>query len=156
MLNEFREFAIKGNVVDMAVGVIIGAAFSGVVKSLVDDVLMPPLGLITGGLDFAGMFLVLNDGVPSGPYESLAAARNSGATVVAYGLFVNALVGLGLISGALFFLVRWINRLRRPDTPPAPRSRACPFCKSHVDRDATRCAHSTSALPPVGEAVGAA
>ena len=149
MLREFQEFAIKGNVVDMAVGIIIGAAFTGVVQSLVDDVLMPPLGLVTGGLDFAEMFLVLKPGVPDAHYATLAEARAGGATVLAYGSFLNALVGLLLVASALFFIVRWINRLRRPDTPPAPRSRACPFCKSHVDQSATRCAHCTSELPPV-------
>ncbi len=153
MLQEFREFAIKGNVVDMAVGIIIGAAFTTVVKSLVDDVLMPPLGLVSGGIDFAEMFLVLRPGVPSGPYATLSEARASGATIVAYGNFVNTVVGLLLVSGSLFLLVRWINRLRRPDTPPAPRSRACPFCKSHIDKTATRCAHCTSNLAPEGEAL---
>jgi large conductance mechanosensitive channel len=147
MLREFKEFAIKGNVIDMAVGVIIGAAFSTIVKSLVDDVLMPPLGLLIGGLDFAGKFVVLRAGAQPGPYVSLAQARESGATVLAYGNFVNAVVTFVFVAAALFVVVRWINRLRRPDTPPAPNTKACPFCKSNIHLSATRCAHCTSELP---------
>lgn len=146
MLREFKEFAIKGNVIDMSVGVIIGAAFGAVVKSLVDDVLMPPLGLLTGGLDFANHFLVLHGGRTPGPYSTLAEAKASGATVIAYGAFLNAVVAFLLVSFALFFVVRWMNRLRRPDTPPAPNTKACPFCKSSIDSTATRCAYCTSEL----------
>jgi len=147
MLSEFREFAIKGNVVDMAVGIMIGGAFSTVIKSLVDDVLMPPIGLATGGLDFSSKFVVLQEGTTAaGPYATLEAAQKAGAVTLRYGLFLNQIVSFIIIAVALFFLVRWINRLRRPDTPPAPTTRPCPYCLSHVDQKATRCSHCTSEL----------
>lgn len=149
MLREFKEFAVKGNVVDMAVGIIIGAAFTTVVKSFVDHIVMPPLSLLTGGLDFSNKFLVLRDGSAPAPYATLADANNAGATVVAYGQFINAAVALLLVALALFFVVRWTNRLRRPDTPAAPRTRACPRCKSTIDDQATRCAFCTSEVEPV-------
>ncbi len=148
MLKEFKEFAVKGNVVDMAVGIMIGAAFSGVVKSIVDDLLMPPLSLLTQGLNFVDKFIVLRTGKPPGPYASLSQAKAAGATVLAYGQCINAIVSLLLIAFVLFFLVRWINRLRRPDTPPAPSTKACPYCKSIIDVKATRCAYCTSEIQP--------
>lgn len=146
MLKEFKEFAVKGNVMDMAVGIMIGAAFSSVVKSIVDDLIMPPVTLLTGGLNFADKFLVLRAGTPPGPYVSLAQAKTAGATVVAYGQLINSLVSLLIIAIVLFFLVRWINRLRRPDTPPAPTTKACDFCRSVIDVAATRCPQCTSEL----------
>ena len=147
MLKEFKEFAIKGNVVDMAVGIMIGGAFSTVTKSLVDEVLMPPIGLITGGLDFTNKFIVLRDGANAAPpYTTLAEAKAAGATVIGYGSFINSIVSFMIIAIVLFFLIRWINRLRRPDTPPAPSTKACPYCKSIIDLGATRCAHCTSEL----------
>lgn len=147
MFAEFKEFAIKGNVVDMAVGIILGAAFSGLVDSLVKDVLMPPLGALTGDLDFAEQFVVLRTGASPGPYASLSAAREAGATVMAYGAFINSVVSFLMIALALFFVVRWMNRLRRPDTPAAPTTQACPRCRSSIDATATRCAFCTSDLP---------
>ena len=149
MFKEFREFAIKGNVVDMAVGIMIGAAFSTMVKSLVDDVIMPPIGLLTGGLDFSSRFVVLQDGSTAAPSPSLEAAQEAGAVVLRWGLFVNATVSLLLVAMVLFFLVRWVNRLRRPETPPAPTTRACPFCRSHIDEVASRCPQCTSEVEPV-------
>lgn len=146
MLKEFKEFAVKGNVIDMAVGIIIGAAFTTVVKSLVDDVIMPPLGYLTGGLDFVQKFVVLRVGSLPGPYPTLAEAKASGATVLAYGSFINAVVAFLMVATVLFFLVRWINRLRRPDTPAAPNTKSCPFCKSSIDVGAKRCAYCTSTL----------
>lgn len=146
MLQEFKEFAIKGNVVDMAVGIILGAAFTGIVQSVVDDVLMPLLGLATGGLDFSEHYVLLSDGATAPPYASIAAAREAGASVLAWGELINAMVSFTLVALALFFLVRWINRLRRPDTPPAPNTKACPYCKSHVDQGAVRCPQCTSEL----------
>ena len=146
MLKEVKEFAVKGSVMDMAVGIMIGAAFSSVVKSIVDDLIMPPVSLLTGGLSFADKFLVLRAGTPPGPYVSLAQAKTAGATVVAYGQFINSLVSLLIIAIVLFLLVRWINRLRRPDTPPAPTTKACDFCRSVIDVAATRCPQCTSEL----------
>ena len=146
MLSEFKEFAIKGNVIDMAVGIIIGAAFTTVVKSLVDDVIMPPLGFLMAGLDFAEKFFVLRPGATAGPYATLAQAKASGATVLAYGNFVNSVVALIMVAMVLFFVVRWMNRLRSPNTPAAPNTKICPFCKSTIDLSASRCAHCTSAI----------
>ena len=146
MLKEFKLFAVKGNVIDMAVGVMIGAAFAAVVKSLVEDLLMPPLSLITGGLDFADKFIVLKAGSTPAPYSSLAQAKEAGATILSYGQFINVAITFVLIAIALFFVVRWVNRLRRPDTPPAPSTKSCQYCKSVVDIEATRCAHCTSSL----------
>ncbi len=146
MLKEFKEFAIKGNVIDMAVGIIIGAAFTTVVKSLVDDVIMPPLGSLTGGLDFSQKYIVLRPGAAAGPYETLAQAKADGATVLGYGNFITAVVAFLMVAMVLFFVVRWMNRLRRPDTPAAPNTKACPFCKSSIDKAASRCPHCTSTL----------
>jgi len=146
VLKEFKEFAIKGNVVDMAVGIILGAAFTSIVQSVVDDVLMPVLGLATGGLDFSEHYVLLKDGTTPPPYATIAAARDAGASVLAWGELINAVVSFTLVALALFFLVRWINRLRRSDTPPAPSTKPCPYCKSHVDVAATRCPQCTSEL----------
>ncbi|MDT8437361.1 MAG: large conductance mechanosensitive channel protein MscL, partial [Gemmatimonadota bacterium] len=111
MLKEFKAFALKGNMLDMAIGIVIGAAFGTIVKSLVADVLMPPLGLLLGGVDFAEMFVVLREGAVAGPYASLAVAQEAGATTLNWGLFVNALVSFLIVAFALFFVVRGFNRL---------------------------------------------
>jgi large conductance mechanosensitive channel len=113
MLKEFREFALKGNVVDMAVGIIIGAAFGTIVKSLVDDVIMPPIGLMLGGVDFASFFVLLKEGSPAAPYASLAEARAAGAVTVNYGVFINAVISFLVVALVIFFLIRMMNRLRR-------------------------------------------
>ena len=148
MLKEFREFAVRGNVVDMAVGIIIGGAFGTIVQSLVKDVLMPPIGLLIGGVDFTDVFLVLKEGTTSGPYATLEAAQAAGAVTINLGLFVNALISFLLVAWAVFLLVRGMNRLRRAqdegaDTP-APTTRPCPYCKSDMAIEATRCPHCTS------------
>ncbi|MBT8192512.1 MAG: large conductance mechanosensitive channel protein MscL [Acidimicrobiia bacterium] len=146
MFNEFREFAIKGNVVDMAVGIMIGAAFTSVVNSVVSDIITPIVGSVAGGLDFGDRFWVIESGDPAGPYASVTAAREAGAVVVAYGRLINQIISFLIVAAVLFLLIRWINRLRRSDTAPAPTTKPCPFCKSHVDRDATRCPQCTSEL----------
>lgn len=148
IMKEFREFAVKGNVVDMAVGIIIGAAFGTVVKSLVDNVLMPPLGLLLGGVDFEEIFIVLKEGTTEGPYVTLAAAQEAGAVTMNLGLFVNALVSFLIVGFAVFLLVRGINRLRReqPKPPPAPTEKPCPYCLQNVLLKATRCPHCTSEI----------
>ena len=122
MLKEFREFAIKGNVVDMAVGIIIGAAFGTIVQSLVNDVIMPPIGLVLGNVDFSNLFVVLKQGVPPGPYAALVDARTAGAVTINYGAFINTVVSFLIVAFAVFILVKNINRLKRQqeEAPPAP------------------------------------
>lgn len=144
MLQEFREFALKGNVVDMAVGIIIGGAFGGVVTSLVNDVLMPPLGQLTGKVDFSSLYINLS----GTPYDSLAAAEAAGAAVIKYGVFFNALINFGILAFAVFLLVKQINNLRREAPPPPPDTRPCPFCKQSISLEATRCAYCTSEVAP--------
>lgn len=119
MLKEFKAFAMRGNVVDMAVGIIIGAAFGSIVKSLVDDIIMPPIGLLLGNVDFSELFLVLKEGAVAEPYATLAAAKEAGAVTLNYGLFVNAVVSFTIVAFAVFMLIRTINRLRTEE-PPAP------------------------------------
>jgi len=150
MFKEFKEFAVKGNVVDMAVGIIIGAAFGAIVKSLVDDVIMPPIGLVLGNVDFSNLYLLLRDGAVAGPYASLAEAKKAGAVTLNYGLFINAVVSFTIVAFAVFLLVRAINRLKRQvEAPPAsaePATKECPYCCSAVPLKATRCPHCTSEL----------
>jgi large conductance mechanosensitive channel len=149
MLKEFREFALRGNVVDMAVGIIIGGAFGAVVKSLVDDLLMPPLGMLTGGMDFANRYVLLEPGTPPGPYASLEQAKAAGAATLNYGLFINHVVSFLLVGLSVFMLVRAINRLRRQQQAPAPTptTRPCPFCATDIPKAAMRCPNCTSELP---------
>ena len=147
MLKEFREFAMRGNVVDMAVGIIIGGAFGTIVKSLVDDVLMPPIGLALGGVDFSNFFVVLKDGNPAGPYAALAAAREAGAVAVRYGLFVNSVISFLIVAFALFMVIRGMNKLRKAEAaPPPPATKECQFCCGTVPLKATRCPSCTSQL----------
>jgi len=146
LVKEFREFAVKGNVVDMAVGIMIGAAFTTVVKTLVDEVVMPPLGLLTGKVDFAQKFIVLRPGDPAPPYESVAVAKKAGAILMSYGLLVNAIVSFLLVALVLFFIVRWVNKLRPAAPPPPAETKPCEFCKMDIHKDATRCPHCTSEL----------
>jgi large conductance mechanosensitive channel len=147
MFKEFKEFALKGNVIDMAVGIIIGAAFSTVVKTMVDEIIMPPLGLITGRVDFSDKFLLLREGTKhAGPYATLGEAKEAGAVILGYGQLLNASLSFLMVALALFFLVRWINKVRRPGAPPPPNTKNCPFCKSCIDVEAVRCAHCTSNL----------
>ena len=125
MLKEFKEFAVKGNVLDMAVGIIIGAAFGTVVKSLVADVMMPPIGLLLGGVDFSNLFITVSQGSVAGPYETLAAAQEAGAVTINYGLFANEVVSFTIVAFAVFMLVRSFNKLKKeeeaaPAAPPAP------------------------------------
>ena len=149
MLKEFKEFAMRGNVVDMAVGIIIGAAFGTIVTSLVADILMPPIGLLLGNIDFANLFIVLKEGAKaSGPYASLAAAKAAGAVTINYGLFINTVISFLIVAFAVFLLIRSINRLKRQEeAPPAvPTTKECPYCISMVPIKATRCSHCTSEL----------
>jgi large conductance mechanosensitive channel len=148
MVKEFREFAVKGNVVDMAVGIIIGGAFGTVVKSFVDDVMMPPIGLLIGDVDFADLFLTLKGGATPGPYETLEAARDAGAVTLNLGLFFNAAVSFLIVGFAVFLLVKSINRMKRETPAPAPATteKECAHCFTNIPIKATRCPHCTSEL----------
>jgi len=146
MLKEFKEFAMRGNVVDMAVGIIIGGAFGTIVKSLVDDVLMPPIGMMLGGMDFSELFLTIKEGATAGPYSGLAAAKEAGAVTVNYGLFFNAVVSFLIVAFAVFLLVRTINNMRRKQEAPAPTTKECTYCFMSIPIKAKRCGHCTSQL----------
>ncbi len=148
MLKDFKEFAVKGNVVDMAVGIIIGAAFGTIVTSLVNDVIMPPIGLLLGNVDFSNLFAVLRDGTPAGPYASLADAEKAGAVAVFYGKFINTIISFIIVAFAVYLLVRGINRLKREqEAPPAePTTKECTYCLSTIPIRATKCAHCASQL----------
>jgi len=149
MWKEFKAFAIQGNVVDMAVGIVIGAAFTAIVNSLVADIIMPPLGVITKGIDFSNAFLVLSKGTVPGPYETLAAAEEAGAIVLRYGTFLNKLISFAFIAFAIFLVIRYINKLRDPrqtPDPPAPSIKKCSYCFSDIPIQATRCPNCTSEL----------
>ena len=148
MLKEFKEFAMKGNVIDMAVGIIIGAAFGTIVNSLVQDVIMPPIGLLLGNVDFTNIFAVLKEGKVAGPYASVAAAKSAGAVTINFGVFVNTIISFILIAFAVFLLVRTINRMRRQEEAPpaAPTTKECTYCFSAIPIKATRCPNCTSEL----------
>ncbi len=148
MFKEFKEFAVKGNVVDMAVGIIIGAAFTSIVNSLVNDIIMPPVGLILGKVDFTNLFLVFREGKVPAPYSSLADAKAAGAVTLNYGIFINAIISFIIVAFAVFLLVRTINRLKRQseEPPVVPVTKECPFCISVIPIKAVRCAHCTTDL----------
>ena len=148
MLSEFKQFAMRGNVVDMAVGVVIGAAFGAIVTSLVNDLLMPVLGLILGNADFTNLFIVMSEGSVPGPYETLALAQEAGAVTLNYGLFINAVISFLIIAFAIFLLIRSINRLQRQEeSPPAePTTKECTYCFTEIPIQATRCPNCTSEL----------
>lgn len=151
MWKEFKEFALRGNVLDMAIGIIIGGAFTPIAKSLVDDVLMPPIGLLLGGVEFGDLFVVLRGGEPTGPYLTLAQARETGAVTINYGLFVNTVITFFLVAFAVFLLVKGVNRMRRRQEgaePDEPTSRKCPYCLSDIPLKASRCAFCASELAP--------
>ncbi len=141
-ISEFKEFAAKGNVIDLAVGFILGAAFGKIVTSLVNDIIMPPIGMLLGGVNFADLFVSL-DGKS---YPSLAAATAAGAPVIAYGSFINVIIEFLIIALALFFIIKAINRLKREEPPAAPNTKDCPYCKESIAKEAVRCPHCTSDL----------
>ena len=145
MFKEFKDFAMRGNVVDMAVGIIIGAAFGTIVKSLVSDIIMPPIGLLLGNVDFANLFLVLKQGAAAaGPYANLAAAQEAGAVTLNYGMFINTVVSFLIVAFAVFMVIKQINRLKKEEAPAPPNTKSCPFCLSTIAIKATRCPHCTS------------
>jgi len=151
MIKEFKAFIMRGNVVDMAVGIIIGAAFGAIVTSLVNDVIMPPIGMVLGNIDFSDLMIVLKQGAVPGPYDSLAAAKEAGAVTLNYGAFINTLIIFLIIAFVVFFfIVRPITRLSAREKaaapPPAPTTRECPFCCSVIPIQAKRCPNCTSQL----------
>jgi large conductance mechanosensitive channel len=156
MLKDFKTFIMRGNVVDMAVGIIIGAAFGTIVSSLVKDVIMPPIGLALGKIDFANLLVVIKQGTPPGPYDTLAAAQAAGAVTINYGFFINTVITFLIIAIVVFFLiVRPIAKMRerqqaKQEVPPpaAPTTKECPYCFSNIPIKATRCPNCTSELKP--------
>jgi large conductance mechanosensitive channel len=147
MLKEFKAFIMRGNVLDLAVGIIIGAAFGTIVKSLVDDVIMPPIGLALGNVDFSNLFVLLKEGAKAAPpYASLADAKAAGAVTINYGQFINNVVTFLIVALAVFLVVRAANRLRPPEAAEAPNTRDCPFCRMPIPVAATRCPQCTSDL----------
>lgn len=148
MWKEFKEFALSGSVLDMAIGIIIGAAFAPIVKSLVDDIIMPPIGLLLGDVDFTNLFAVLEPGTPPGPYASLEAAKAAGAVTVNYGVFITTIITFLIIALAIFMMVRTINRWRREEPAAEPTTRECPQCLSEIPIAARRCAHCTMEVAP--------
>jgi len=151
VFKEFKEFILKGNVMDMGIGIIIGAAFGAIVGSLVTDVLMPPIGLLLGNVDFANLFIILKAGVTPGPYETLAAAHQAGAVTLNYGQFINTVISFLIVALAVFFMVRSVNKLRREQAAPAPAPAApatkeCPFCATNIPAKAVKCPFCTADL----------
>ena len=148
MFKEFKEFAMKGNVVDMAVGIIIGAAFGTIVKSLVDDIIMPPIGLLLGNVDFSNLFLVIKQGAVAGTFTTVAEAQKAGVVTINYGMFFNTVISFLIVAFAVFMLIRGINKLKREEEAPPkePTTKECPKCLSTISINASRCAFCTSEL----------
>ena len=146
MLKEFREFAMRGNVVDMAVGIIIGAAFGRIVNSLVADIIMPPIGLALGNVDFSNLFITIKQGTTAGPYLTLAEAQKAAAVTMNYGMFINKVISFIIVAFALFLLIKGMNKMKRDqEAPPAvPTTKECPRCFSAIPLKATRCPNCTS------------
>ena len=148
MFKEFKEFAMRGNVVDMAVGIIIGAAFGGIVSSFVADIIMPPIGIALGNVDFSNLYAILKEGNIPPPYPSLAEAKKAGAVTLNYGVFINTIISFLIVAFSVFLVVRNINKLKRQqEAPPAePVTKECPYCLSAIPLKAVRCAHCTADL----------
>jgi large conductance mechanosensitive channel len=146
MLEEFKKFILRGNVLDMAVGIIIGAAFGSIINSLVSDVIMPPIGLLLGGVDFSNLFIVLKDGAKAAaPYASLAAAKDAGAVTMNIGVFINTIISFLIVALAIFMLIRGVNKLYKKKEE-APTTKDCPYCLMSIPVRATRCGHCTAEL----------
>jgi large conductance mechanosensitive channel len=146
MFKEFKEFAMKGNVIDMAVGIIIGAAFGTIVKSLVDDVLMPPIGLLLGNADFSNLFWVIKEGAAASPYANLAAAQAAGAVTINIGIFINTIISFLIVAFSVFLVIKNVNRMKKEPPLPDPTTKECPFCLSTIPIKAGRCPYCTSDL----------
>ncbi len=148
MFKEFKEFALRGNVLDMAVGIIIGAAFGGIVISFVSDVIMPPIGLLLGNVDFSNLYIILKEGTAAGPLASLAEAKKAGAITISYGVFINTIINFLILAFVVFLFIRNINKLKRKEEAPttAPATKECNYCFISIPIKATRCPHCTSEL----------
>ena len=142
MFKEFREFAMRGNMVDMAVGIIIGAAFGKIIASLVTDIIMPPIGLLLGGIDFTNIFINLS----AGTFATLDEAKKAGAATINVGLFLNTLIDFLIIAFAIFIVIKQLNRLKKAPPPADPTEKDCPYCLSRIPVKASKCAHCTSVL----------
>ena len=142
MLSEFKKFVIRGNVIDLAVAVVIGAAFGKIVASFVSDVLMPPIGLVLGKVDFSNLFINLG----SQPFTTLKDAKAAGAPVIAYGLFINTVIDFVIVAFVIFLIIREVNRVKAPPEPPAPTTRECPYCASAISLKARKCPQCTADL----------
>ena len=150
MFKEFKEFAVKGNAMDMAVGIIIGGAFGTIVNSLVKDIIMPPIGLLMGNIDFKDLFIVLKEAPGGGVFNTIAQAQEAGAVTLNIGVFINSVIAFLIVAFAMFILVKNLNRLREPDAPaPSPEMKKCPYCLTDVAKKATRCPNCTSEVDPV-------
>ena len=144
MLQEFKKFAMRGNVVDMAVGIIIGGAFGTIVKSLVSDVIMPPIGLLLGGVDFSNLFITLKEGAVAGPYSTLAIAQEAGAVTISYGIFINAVISFLIVAFAVFLLIQSINKMQAEEEPQEATTKDCEFCCTSIAIKATKCPNCTA------------
>ncbi len=145
MFKEFKEFIMRGNVVDMAVGIIIGAAFGTIIKSLVADIIMPPIGLLLGNVDFSNLFIILKEGTTAGPFASLVDAQKAGAVTINYGMFINTIISFLIVGFAIFLLIRKVNELKKEEEEE-PTTKECPHCLSTIPIKATRCAFCASEL----------
>ena len=145
MFKEFKEFALKGNVLDMAVGIIIGVAFGLIVTSLVQDIIMPPIGLLLGNIDFSNIFSVLKEGKVAGPYATAAAAKAAGAVTMNWGIFINTIINFLIVAFAIFLMVKGVNTMRREKVAD-PTTKDCPYCFSVIPIKAIRCPHCTSEI----------
>lgn len=149
MIKEFKEFALRGNVMDMAIGIIIGAAFGPIVGSLVGDIVMPPIGLLLGNVDFSNLFMVLKEGASAGPYASIAVAKAAGAVTINYGLFINTIINFLIVAFAIFMMIKGMNKMKRQEAPASaavPTTKECPHCYSSISIKATRCPNCTSEI----------
>jgi large conductance mechanosensitive channel len=148
MLKEFKDFAIRGSVVDMAIGIIIGSSFGSIVNSIVEDIIMPPIGILLSGVDFSNMFLILKEGSTPKPYTSLTTAKEVGAVTLNYGIFINSIISFLIVAFIVFLLVKSINRMKHEEDiqQPKPDTKQCQFCFSEISIQAVRCPHCTSEL----------
>lgn len=146
MFKEFKEFAVRGNVIDMAVGIVIGAAFGTIVKSLVADIIMPPIGLLLGNVDFSNLFIIIKGGTTPGPFVTLAEAQAAGAVTLNIGVFINTIISFLIVAFAIFLVIRSMNRLKKKEEapPPEPTTKECPYCLSAIPINAKKCAFCTS------------